>query len=310
MTRYIYTALFCLLLLVISCGGGTSVKNDPAPSHPAQKHIQKGVALYQRGCFQASLTAFMKAHELFSASDRLPGIAMSLNNIGNVYRYIGDTRSALLFFQEAYEIYSRLDDSKGRIQALANKAAMLIQAERLDEATATIQRAKDLAESSDQAVAQVLNNQGILLTRQGQYDAAESVLLQALAATDPENLHARATAFSSLGNLMSEKSDHQKAIEFYNKALSLDRQTDFHAGLADNLKAIGRVYHQLDKHDRAASYFQRSIKIYALFNNQDQVIRTLALLEESAARSGMDLTVTRHFVEKWLKGEMLEHPCP
>ncbi len=308
MTRISYPLLACLFLLVFSCGGG-SVKKAPDPSHPAIKQLQKGVAWYQRGCFQQSLEAFTKAHELFTASDRLPGVAMSLNNIGNVYRYIGDTRSALLFFQEAYEIFSQLDNLEGVIQALSNQAAIHIQDDQLDAAATTIQQAEKMAASAEKIPSHVLNNKGILLTRQGQYDDAETILMQALEATTPENAHAYATVCSSLGNLMFEKTDYPKAITFYEKALFFDRQTEFHPGLADNLNALGRVYYQQEKYARASAYFQRSIKIYALFGNKEQVYRIMDILEELAPRSNSDLTITRHFVDKWSKGDILEPPC-
>ncbi len=308
MNRYTYSILLSMLLLVFSCGGG-SVKKDPTPTHPAMKQLQKGIAWYQRGCFQESLEAFTKAHELFTASDRLPDVAMSLNNIGNVYRYIGDSQSALLFFQEAYEIYSRLDNLDGAIQALSNQAAIQIQDNRLDEAATTIQSAEKMAESSEKTIVHVLNNKGILLTRQHRYDDAETVLLQALEATTPDNTHAYATVCSALGSLMLEKTDYDQALEFYEKALSLDRQSDFYPGLADNLNAVGRIYLQQKKYDQATAYFQRSIKIYALFGNREQVSRTMNLLEEAATRSNTDLTLTRYFVDKWSKGEILEHPC-
>ncbi|MDX2447519.1 MAG: tetratricopeptide repeat protein [Desulfobacterales bacterium] len=308
MNRYTYSILLSMLLLVFSCGGG-SVKKDPTPTHPAMKQLQKGIAWYQRGCFQESLEAFTKAHELFTASDRLPDIAMSLNNIGNVYRYIGDSQSAFLFFQEAYEIYSRLDNLDGAIQALSNQAAIQIQDNRLDEAAATIQTAEKMAESYKKNIVHVLNNKGILLTRQHRYDDAETVLLQALEATTPDNTQAYATVCSSLGSLMLEKTDYDQAIEFYEKALSLDRQSDFYPGLADNLNAVGRIYLQQKKYDQATAYFQRSIKIYALFGNKEQVSRTMNLLEEAATQSNTNLTLTRYFVDKWSKGEILEHPC-
>jgi len=308
MNRYLYLLLLAVLLPVFSCGGG-SVKKDPAPTHPAMKQLQKGIAWYQRGCFQESLEALTKSHELFTASDRLPGVAMSLNNIGNVYRYIGDSQSALLFFQEAYEIYSRLDNLEGVIQALSNQAAIHIQNNRLDEAAAIIQTTEKMAASSDKTLAHVLNNKGILLTRRHQYDDAEAVLLQALEATAPENALAHATVYSSLGNLSFEKTEYAKALEFYQKALFFDRQSEFHPGLADNLNAVGRTYYQMGEYDQAVAFFQRSIKIYALFGNRDQVSRIMTLLEESATHSHTDLTLTRHFVDKWSKGEILDHPC-
>lgn len=308
MTRFTHPLLLSILLLVISCGGG-AVKKDPAPSHPAMKQLQKGLAWYQRGCFQQSLEAFTKAHEIFTASDRLPGVAMSLNNIGNVYRYIGDSRSALLFFQEAYEIYSLLDNLEGVIQALSNQAAIHIQDDRLEEAAAVIQSIEKMSESSGMVLAHVLNNKGVLLTRQHRYDEAETILMQALEITAPENIHTYATVCSSLGNLMFEKTDYDKALDFYEKALFFDRQSEFHPGLADNLNAVGRIYLKQKKYDQAIAYFQRSVKIYALFGNGEQVSRTMNILEETATRANTDITITRYFVDKWSKGEILEPPC-
>lgn len=308
MTRFTYTLLLSTLLLVFSCGGG-SVKKDPAPAHPAMKQLQRGLAWYQRGCFQKSLEAFTKAHELFSASDRLPGVAMSLNNIGNVYRYVGDSQSALLFFQEAYEIYSRLDNLEGMIQTLSNQAANHIRDDRLDEAAALIQTTEKLAETSGKVLAHVLNNKGILLTRQHRYDEAETILMQALETTASKNVHTYATVCSALGNLMVEKAEYDRALTFYEKAISFDRQSEFHPGLADNLNDVGRVYLKQNKYDQAVAYFQRSIKIYALLGNSEQVSLTMNLLEEAATRSNTDVTLTRYFVNKWLKGEILAHPC-
>jgi len=310
MIRTVSPIVLITLFLIFSCGGGSSVKEEPPLSHPAHKLLQKGVGWYQRGCFHKSLEAFTRAHELFTASDRLPGVAMSLNNIGNVYRYIGDTHSSLLFYQEAYAIYAQLADHDGAMQALANQAAILIQNDRLDEATETIQKAKALAESFGIVAPQVLNNQGILFTRQKQYADAESILLKALDATANQNVPTRATSYSALGNLMAAQGAYKQAIEFYLDALAIDQQIDFHPGIADNLNAIGNAYLQIQEYHQAATYLQRSVKIYALFGNTKQVAQNLESLEKSARHADIDLTVTRHFVEKWLKGEVLEHPCP
>lgn len=308
MRRYKFSMLLLILLTTFACGGGNQ-KKDPVTVHPATKQLQRGVAWYQRGCFQKSLDAFTKAHELFSAADRLPDVAMSLNNIGNIYRHIGDTPSALLFFQEAYELYTHLDNHEGSIQALANQSAVLLSENRLDEAAAFIREAKNLAELSSSISVQTLNNQGILLTRRGQLDEAASVLQKAFQATTPEEIHLRATVLSSLGNLMSQKSEYRKALSHYQEALELDRQAEFYPGIADNLSAIGRVYYQLKEYRLATTHYKRSLKISAILGNSKQVSQTMMRLEDAAAKAEMDTTLTQHFVDKWSQGDISKHPC-
>lgn len=85
-------ALFCF-----ACAGGNSAKKIPEHITAGTKEMAGGIARYNKGCYQDSLEYFFKAHELFVASDQLSGVAMSLNNIGNVYRVTGDFDSALLF---------------------------------------------------------------------------------------------------------------------------------------------------------------------------------------------------------------------
>lgn len=76
---------------------------------------------------------FFRAHELFVASDQLSGVAMSLNNMGNVHGARGDIVSALLFFYESLAIYSDIGDPLGRVQVLCNKATALIDTGRFEK---------------------------------------------------------------------------------------------------------------------------------------------------------------------------------
>ena len=109
---------------------------------------------------------------------------------------------------------------------------------------------------------------------------------------------------------MTAKGEHARAIEFYQKALAIDQQVDFHPGIADNLNAIGNAYFHIQQYIQAATYLQRSVKIHALLGNTKLVASTLERLEECTQHADIDLTLTHHFVEKWLQGEVLEHPCP
>ena len=302
------TLLLFLILPVVACGG-PSVKKTPGAYHDGMKELGKGIGWYQKGCYGKSLEHFSRANELFSASDHLAGIAMAMNNIGNVYRLIGDVNSARLFFDEAFTIYSELKQPIGSVQALANKAALLIDGNAFEEAENVIQQAESLMKSYGIVSTSLLNNKGVLLTKKRDFTAAENVLKQALSTATPQSFRTIATVNASLGNLEMERGAYEQALQYFNHALEIDRSEDFRLGIADDLAAIGTVYYLQNKYDPALKYLQRSIKIHALFGNQKKVEHIKGMMKEAAEKTGTDVHVTTYFVDKWSAGEVMESPC-
>lgn len=298
-----------MLFATISCAGSNASLKEPDPLEPARKELHKGIAWYQQGCYHNALPHLLISHEMFTAYDDLPGIAMSLNNIGNVYGKMDDPESAILFFESSQAIYRDLDDIGGAAQALSNKAAVLIKIDNLEDAEATLEAAQKLLNRNGGENPLLLNNWGVLLTRKKAYAKAEKMLMAALAASDPENHAQAASIHFSLGSLMSTTGRYDKGLEHFRKALDNDRQTGFHQGIADDLAAIGALYQHEGEHTAAAAHFQRTIKIYALLGNEEKALDIMAMLEKSAKEANVDIAVTRHFVSQWARGEILESPC-
>jgi tetratricopeptide (TPR) repeat protein len=309
MKRLAYPLLFLTVFLVFGCGGGHTVQPTSEALSDGMKELRKGIGWYQKGCYQKSLENFLKACELFAASDELAGTAMCMNNLGNVYRFIGDPESALLFFDEAYAIYTDLNQDQGAIQALANKSAVLIQENRLEEADAVIQSAEALVAATARVSIPLLNNKGILLTKKKEYDAAEKIFNQALQAIAADNLRAVATVNAAIGNLKMEIGAYDQAIDFFNKALLADRASEFHVGLAEDLAAIGTAYFYQKKYEPALKYLQRGLKIYAIFGNRQKVSHINEMMTTASEATGIDISVTRHFVDKWAAGKLTASPC-
>jgi tetratricopeptide (TPR) repeat protein len=308
MIRFFTLCLLLFFCLLTACGGRNTVR-DSDLTVPAVRELSKGDALYRKGCYHESLPYLMRAHERFTALDDLPGVAMSMNNIGNVYRKIGDAESAILFFDSAYAIYTDIGQRDKSAQILVNKAAVLIQEDRLAEAEAVQKTAGGILDESGGSKVLLFSNQGMLLTRKGDYKGAEQLLLQALKACDPQNPAASATVHFSLGKLLTEKGRYDTALDHLQQALSADRATEFYDGIAGDLAAIGGVYERLGDHVAAANYYQRSVKIYALLQDTLKTTETMNLLEASASAANVDIRVTRYFVNKWSKGEMLDLIC-
>ncbi len=302
--------VFLVLLavgLAIGCGG-PKVKDKPPHLSGGMQEIQQGIAAYQQGCYHRSLDHFFRAHEHFTASDQLNGVAMSMNNIGNVYRFIGDPDSAGLFFDEAIGIYLVLEDETGALQALSNKAALLIDLDKLEAAQDTLRQAESLM-GDKKATAGLLNNKAVLLMKQTTFDQAEEILKRGLGLVSPNDLPEYATLNFSLGRLMLTTNRIDLALAYFNTALQTDRQQGFHKGIADDLAALGSVYLAQARYDMAAAHLQRSIKIYALLEDKPKVDETLQQLENAAAKADLDIRVTQLFVERWIEGKALESPC-
>lgn len=303
---------FLILLVAVfffACAGGNSVKKKPMHLTSGMKEIKKGTAWYQRGCYKRSLEHFFKAHELFAASDQLSGVAMSMNNIGNVYRIINDINSAVLFYEESYDIYTDIKDNHGVVQALSNKAAAMIDGEMLEEADSVLDTAEEIAQKSGISLIPLHINRGLLFIKKKEFKRAEEILENVLEITDTENLAKFAAANFVLGNLMLETKRYKKAVDFFETALVADRSSGFHRGIAGDLAAIGSICHNQGKNELAAKYFKRSIKIYALMENKEKVRHIMEQLEKVAEKTGMDISVTKLFVNRWLDGKAHASPC-
>jgi tetratricopeptide (TPR) repeat protein len=300
--------VFLAITFTFSCGGGSKLKETPPHLTNGMQALQKGNAAYQRGCFRRSLDYYLKAHESFTLSDQQNGVAMSLNNIGNVYRFIGDTASARLFFDQAIEIYIRLDDASGAQQALVNKAALLADVDELEDAQAILSQVDALGKNR-KATASLWNTKGVIWMKQGDYIRAEEALRQGLARVTEDDPASEATLNFSLGRVMIASGRLDLATAYFEKALVVDRQLGFHRGIADDLAALGELYQRQSQHTTAAAYFQRSIKIYALIGDKKRVEMTLQQLRAAAAEAELDIRVTDLFVERWLEGKVMEIPC-
>ncbi|MBT4363757.1 MAG: tetratricopeptide repeat protein [Desulfobacterales bacterium] len=315
MKRFFILLAISILSLFILCCGGKNIKK-PTQNHTeikefneGMKEIKSGNLWYNKGCYKQAMRYFSSAHEIFSANDQPRGVAMSYNNMGNAYRAIDDNKSAVLFYDESFGIYSKEGDDMGALQALSNKAAALIDKGEMDEAGKTLDEAESISDRINTFFIPLHCNRGVLLTRKGEFQEAHEVLSMALKKANPGKISEYATANYAMGNLLLKKNDYEKAINYLEKALKADRSIGFHKGMADDLAAIGTSYLKLQKYEKASEYLKRSIKIYALVKKTEKVHEVLEQLEDASSKADIDITVTRHFVKRWMEGDVREGPC-
>jgi tetratricopeptide (TPR) repeat protein len=108
---------------------------------------------------------------------------------------------------------------------------------------------------------------------------------------------------------MMKNRNYPEAMRHFRHALELDRQAGFSRGMADDLAAMAVIHEQLGEDEAALDCLDRSIKIYALLENQAKVMENLGRLESLALKTGTDVRVTVHFINQWLAGEAVDVIC-
>jgi len=297
------------ITILSACAGSNHAIKKSDKTISGIKEIKKGTSLYNKGCYKRSLEHFLRAHELFVFSDDLRGVAISMNSIGNVYRATDCISSAIRFFDESYRIYSSVNDIEGAVQALSNKAAALIEADRLEEASNVLSCAERIAKNNKKLSVTLLKNRGILLIREKKFKHAEDILKKAHKNVGDSNVSEIAAINFALGKLTLETKRFENALDYFKEALSADQSSGFIKGTADDLAAIGTIYYNQDKHRLAVNFFNRSIKIYALIGNEGKVHEIMELLNNSSEKAEINISVTKNFVKRWLEGKSLESLC-
>ncbi len=270
-------------------------------SASAMESLHKAITKYNSGCMDSAMENLDRAHALFTLADDQRGIAMCMNNMGNVYMFMGEPSDAIALFDEAFSIYSAIGDTAGALQALANKAAALIREGRYEEAGAILEMAEKFAPGASGSCAPVLNNRGVLLTKLGKLGEAEKILKKALSCIDPDRLDHVATVNASLGHLMKKEGRNKDALAFFKKAYEADRQAECLTALADDLASMSECAISLGNYTDGIDWLKRSTKLYALTGKPIAANNALKKLVSLAREQNMDITVTRHFVSQWLK---------
>ncbi|MFO8048682.1 MAG: tetratricopeptide repeat protein [Desulfosudaceae bacterium] len=295
--------------LLTACASNQPVAStEPEPAREGRKMLQTAMDRYHRGCDAVALEYFEQAHELFSLADQVDQVAVCLNNMGNIYRRKGRAEEALLFFDQAARLFRQTDNPAGVAQVLSNQAATLLENGHDQAAGPILAEAAALAPADSLLTARIMNHRAILLMRQKQYQQAEKTLNQAADLVPSRDDPAWATINASLGHLMQQTGRHEQARTFFNQACRSDLVNGNYPGLADDLAALAESSIALEQFDRGLDYLERSAKLYALTGQSANARGQLEKMTR-LAENRRDLTLIKHFLEKWLQGEAALEYC-
>ena len=209
--------------------------------------------------------------------DRI-GAARSMDGIANAHRLMGDQKSAILFYDAAVSASKRCEAENWECrsvaaQALANKAALLLEMEDFPGATVVLDEAQSMVREERSILIRILNHRAVLAMKTGQYEMAASLLDQADSLAHKNG--ADATLRFTRGRLMAMMGRDDEAMPCFQQTLTLDRKAGNIGAVADDLSAIADIHEKQGDIEKALDYLDRSVKIYALIGERRKVANQL-----------------------------------
>ncbi len=246
-------------------------------------------ARYYQGNYDEALLNWQAAVELlirreseepdsFARMDLMQERAQLLNNLGVVYKTLGEYEKAIEYYQENLKIQEQLGNLKLMAQSKANIANVYYAFELdydkyLDYYQQSLDHMKEyLADNPDdqqgkQFLAQVYLNIGIAYKEIEQDDLAlENFNLALDLYTELDNMVGIANTQNNMGLLYLAGGSYQEALEASLNALSVYREIGQRKEEAGALKDIGQIYYEWKRYSEALDYFNQSLDIFRELN--------------------------------------------
>ena len=177
---------------------------------------------------------------------------------GCIGRFEGNFTEALKHLGLFIQYHKQQGDSSRVARALFQVGSVYLQMDEAEPGLKALYRALAIHETQSNLsdANYVLNAIGIVLKKAGNYDEAIQVYERVLK-TDSLN----SDVLMNLGNVYSITKRYDKTLEYYRKALDIDRAIGQEWAVAYDLEAIGGLFNDLQMHDSALLYHQQSLAI-------------------------------------------------
>ena len=159
------------------------------------------------------------------------GISDCLNNMGSIYKNIGDYDEAIKNYKKSLILNKEIKDKEG--------------------------------------ISSCLGNIGIIYYFKGDYSEAIKYFQESMGIFK-EIGHKKGVSacLTNIGNIYKDQGKYPKAIEYYQKAMKICEETEDSRGVSSCLSNIGLVHYYLNHYSQAIEYFQKSQKLKKEFGDK------------------------------------------
>jgi CHAT domain-containing protein/tetratricopeptide (TPR) repeat protein len=227
-------------------------------------HALQASIFYERKEYSLAVNYYSKAIEYFENLNDSFNVSLILNNLGVVYRDLGNYSQALSSYEEALELRQNIGDKPGEATTLNNIGELYISRGRYSQALEYYQAALEIfeAENNERGMAATYHNLGGLYDEINQHTLALDFYYQAL------NLRRRINdkqgigqTFNNIGLVLEEEENFTGALDAYQQALIARQQTGNTIGEATTLNNIALLNTKIGQPERGLEFITQALNI-------------------------------------------------
>jgi tetratricopeptide (TPR) repeat protein len=200
-----------------------------------------------------------EALNLATEIDDKKGMAASYNNLGIIYKNQGGLDKALDYYLTSLQLYEGLKNNEGIATTKNNISTLYAVKKDYSEAMKYLEESYNLfLELKDEnRIVGSLNNLGILNLEMQLYDNAlryfvdASELSAKLGSKFPDPLN-------NIGNIYYRQGNYQRAVEYYERALSIERDNNNKLGILNVVTNLGITYAKAKQPKPAKQYLDEA----------------------------------------------------
>ncbi|WP_432811390.1 CHAT domain-containing protein [Pantanalinema sp. GBBB05] len=226
--------------------------------------LQVGMQQYQIRQFEAALSSWQQALQIYRDIKDRYGEGNALSNLGLAYYFLDDYDKMVAYHQQALVISRETKDrhSEGTLlnylgsayQSLGDYSKAI---EYYEQSLAIAQEIKDRQGEGD-----ALSNLGLVYKNLANYGKAIEYYKQSLAiAQEIKNRKRQGDNLGKLGSVYGALGDAARAIKYHEQSLAIARAIKDRQGEGIALSNLGNVYYELSNYRIAIEYHQQSLAI-------------------------------------------------
>ena len=196
---------------------------------------------------------------------------MSFNNIGEIYRILGNYSLALTYYEKALIPFQQLNESLFKAATLSNIGTVYNDLGQYSTALNFYNKALVIQQemTDKQGEGTTLHNLGYAYDKLEQNSTAQEYYQKALIVRrQTKDNQGEALTLNNLGLLYNELGQHSQALDSLEKALKTFKELGDIPNEGNTLDSLGTVYKSLGQYNKALEYYQQALSIQQDIGNR------------------------------------------